>query len=322
MTDMTPAKRLAKVDELLKDAERLLKAFSLNASTVNLFIRNYNSICDGDILTTFEEFDSKKIYLTGDFTEILEQIHTNLSSYVNYTHSIIPNTENPNEPNISSTQGANDSMPNGNKNNIQETPEAKSSSLPRFIIELIVLFLGCGTFHTIGLHQGENSEKNSQFEKIETLKHKNTMLNDSLKLLNSKLQMNSTNSICSDTIKIIQKDTVKLVQTDTIRDTIKIKEKNILIKKGNDTNEKNEACILRNEIKSINPDYGHVSGYLESIAERFKKFAKRNAMDSIEFCNPLGEALGYLNECGRNVLETIKGSLDLYIRNNKLNCNN
>ena len=319
---MIPAERLAKANKLLEDANRLLKAFTLDTPTVNLFIRNYNSICDGGILTTFDEFGSKDPHLTDDFTEILQQIQTNLSSYVDCNRNMISNTEHPNEPNRSSTQGADDSMSNGNNNNIQETPEIKSNSWQRFVIEIIGLILGCGILYTIGYHQGENSEKNSQFEKIETLKQKNTVLSDSLKSLNSKLRTNSTNAICSDTIKIIQKDTVKLIQTDTIRDTIKIKEKNLLIKERNDINEKNEACILRNEIKSINPDYGHVAGYLESIAERFKKFAKRNAMDSVENCSPLGDDLGYLNECGRKVLETIKGSLDLYIRNNKLNCNN
>lgn len=83
---------------------------------------------------------------------------------------------------------------------------------------------------------------------------------------------------------------------------------------------KNEVCVLYNDAKSINPESSHVVGNLESVMERYNKFVIVGAVDSVKNCSPLGEKAGFLTECGRKILKSIKGNLNVYIQNNKLNC--
>ena len=104
MTSMTPAGRLAKANMLLKEADCLLNSYHLETSTVNSFIRNYNSICDEGILITFDEFNPNKIYLKNDFTGTLRQIRLNLNSYIKCNCSNIPNTDTQNDPNTTLTK--------------------------------------------------------------------------------------------------------------------------------------------------------------------------------------------------------------------------
>ena len=77
---------------------------------------------------------------------------------------------------------------------------------------------------------------------------------------------------------------------------------------------------MYNDAKSINPESSHVVGNLESVMERYNKFVTVGAVDSVKNCAPLGEKAGFLTECGRKILKSIKGNLNVYVQNNKLNC--
>ena len=103
MTEMTPAERLAKASELLSHVQSLLNTYFLSEISVNSFIRDYNTVCDEVILTSVDELEKNKSYLTDDLKGILGPIERNLAAYVNHANAC-SNKANTTEEQTKTTQ--------------------------------------------------------------------------------------------------------------------------------------------------------------------------------------------------------------------------
>jgi len=214
-----------------------------------------------------------------------------------------------------------DNSPNtniGSNNQIEvNSKESNIKWLVTFLVSIMALLFGDGIYIKYCSNTETKTIVSSSSTDALNYSSEATYANHDSNEINSNHPTDSVKGILSDTINHLKKDTLLLVRKDTViviqKDTTINNLKNISLI--------NEACVLYHDAKSIYPDGVHIAGDVESLANSFNKFAKKIKNDKIELCNTFDDGIGTLTECGRKILKTVKRELEIYIRNNQINCN-
>lgn len=206
----------------------------------------------------------------------------------------------------------------GSNNQIDiNSKESNIKWLVTLLVPIIALLFGDGIYIKYCSNAETKTIVSSSSTNTLNYSSEATCANHDSNEINSNYPSDSVKATLSDTINRLKKDTLLLVRKDTViviqKDTITNNLKNISLI--------NEACVLYHDAKSIYPDGVHIAGDVESLANSFNKFAKKIKSDKIELCSKFDDGLGTLTECGRKILKTVKRELEIYIRNNKINCN-